>query len=262
MHKVFISYSRADLRQVWPLASALRDAGLETWLDFEDLKPGEKWKDAILAALATANAMVFCLSPMSIESSWTSVELKLAAERNLSIIPVMVRRVSPSALPPRLQDVQLLDMERWPADEAPWHAAREVLTALGLRTRVDELQRSSVPCETLWISVGERALRPSDLIPVVEQCVPLKTRYWHVKNVTDSNLSEMLVVSGRVGRAVIVLDGPVEAFVAHSIVGAVAARVGEWRLTVIECYSERTLETCAALCRAHYLPVLWGKVAG
>ena len=101
VRRVFISYSRADIRHVWAIASALRHEGVETWLDFEDLKPGERWKDAIEAALARADLMLFCVSPNSVESAWTSVELKLALENAVPILPLIVHRVAIEALPPR-----------------------------------------------------------------------------------------------------------------------------------------------------------------
>ena len=65
---VFISCSRADLGPVRALALALRRTGLRTWMDLEDLRPGQRWKDAIGSALAAADAMVFCLSALSLES--------------------------------------------------------------------------------------------------------------------------------------------------------------------------------------------------
>ena len=65
---VFISYSRADLGLVRALTLALRRSGLRTWMDLDDLRPGQRWKDAIGSALEAADAMVFCLSALSLES--------------------------------------------------------------------------------------------------------------------------------------------------------------------------------------------------
>lgn len=132
MLNLFISYSRADIRPVCSLVAALKEFGFTTWLDFEDLKPGETWKEAIRTALSRANAFVFCISPMSVRSAWTSVELRMAEQQGLAILPVMLRSVPIAELPPGLGERQVLDMERWPPSSAPHLAAKQIAEALGL----------------------------------------------------------------------------------------------------------------------------------
>ena len=43
MSRLFFSYSRADGEFVLKLASDLRAAGIDLWLDQEDIPPGERW---------------------------------------------------------------------------------------------------------------------------------------------------------------------------------------------------------------------------
>src|SRR5215831_6358053 len=158
MPRVFISYSRADLAQVLPLDAALRKIGLDTWLDFKSLRPGERWKEAIDAAISSADAFLFCLSPMSIESAWTSVELQLARERNVKIIPVILKRLSLKVFPAEFRDVQFLEMDHWPHEQASHYAARAIASALGMGSVPGFESDEAVSFDTIWVCLGDRPL--------------------------------------------------------------------------------------------------------
>jgi hypothetical protein len=45
--KIFISYAREDLETAKKLRDDLEKAGIKTWLDKEDLLPGQKWRTII-----------------------------------------------------------------------------------------------------------------------------------------------------------------------------------------------------------------------
>jgi len=53
--------STADLIHVLSVVTALRRVAVNTWIHIDNLKPGERWKNAIEAALADADTMIFCL---------------------------------------------------------------------------------------------------------------------------------------------------------------------------------------------------------
>ena len=127
---VFISYSRADLDAVRPLARALRRTGLRTWLDLDDLRPGERWKEAIVNALTAADAMVFCVSSLSLDSAWTSVELQRALALAIPVIPVAMEPLDLGALPEALRERQVCDMSRHPPRHAAVLTAREIAVVL------------------------------------------------------------------------------------------------------------------------------------
>lgn len=129
---VFISYSRADLGPVRGLAMAMRRTGLRTWMDLEDLRAGQRWKDAIGSALAAADAMVFCLSALSLESAWTSVELDKARARCLPVLPVAIERLDLQRLPQALRDLHVHDMSLHPPRDAARLTAHGIAVALGL----------------------------------------------------------------------------------------------------------------------------------
>jgi hypothetical protein len=256
MRRAFVSYSRADLIHVISVVSALRQAGIETWIDIENLKPGERWKEAIEAALVQADAMIFCLSPLSLESAWTSVELKCALERDVKVIPLMMQRVKHELLPPPIRDRHILDMEIWPADKAPMHAARAIMTAMGAEQilPIDYYVSSNDVFWTIWISMGEtEALKDEIFMLSGPDIDPCRIRRWHVKAMTASVLAEVLAQAKHATRAVITVDEHAHQPAVNILIGAVAARLGEWRVTVVERSGISIFRESAALSRARYV---------
>jgi hypothetical protein len=63
--RVFISYSRQDLRFARCIAEAIRAAGGEPWLDLEKIIPGQKWAEATLNQLRSSDFAVLILSQQS-----------------------------------------------------------------------------------------------------------------------------------------------------------------------------------------------------
>ena len=60
--RVSISYVREDSEQVQKLQSELNWHGIPTWLDRNDLAPGERWKDSIREAIHSGNFFLSCFS--------------------------------------------------------------------------------------------------------------------------------------------------------------------------------------------------------
>jgi hypothetical protein len=75
---IFISYSRADWLYVQELARAIRRRGVATWVDIENLLPGETWAPAVNGAIDASVGFIFCISPLGIESQYSSRELRRA----------------------------------------------------------------------------------------------------------------------------------------------------------------------------------------
>jgi len=51
--QIFISYSRRDLEIVNRLVEIMRRAGLNIWIDREEIKPGKLWRTQIVQAVDT-----------------------------------------------------------------------------------------------------------------------------------------------------------------------------------------------------------------
>ena len=94
MAQVFISYSRRDIDVVESIVSQLEAAGIEVWLDREDIKPGKQWRKQIVEGIDTAEAFVLNLSPNSAASDNVLKELNLAEEAlDPFILPVMLNEI-------------------------------------------------------------------------------------------------------------------------------------------------------------------------
>lgn len=64
-HRVFISYSPEDRESAQRLALALREAGVDTWLDVNNLLPGQRWQEEIARAIRSSSVFLLLLSSTS-----------------------------------------------------------------------------------------------------------------------------------------------------------------------------------------------------
>jgi len=128
---LFFSYSRGNLLIVRSVAGELRRLGYRTWLDLESLRPGERWREAIERAMAASDAMVYCISRLSLESAWTSVELRAARERGLAVVPLLVDDIAIEQLPPTLRELHLISTTGWAPHELPSRAAQAIARSVG-----------------------------------------------------------------------------------------------------------------------------------
>lgn len=118
MAQIFISYSRRDTETVDRIAEQMKDAGLDVWLDREDIKAGNTWRVQIVQAIDTCLAFVLMLSPNSAASDNVRREIDLAQDANGPLLPLMLE---PVKLPPEIRyqlagqqfiDVQMLGFEK------------------------------------------------------------------------------------------------------------------------------------------------------
>lgn len=86
--RVFVSYSRADGRP-WAeeLSAAIAAAGLDPWLDREDLAPGTNWQREIERSLRSSVAVVVVVTPGAVASDEVMSEWSFAKGKGLPIIP-------------------------------------------------------------------------------------------------------------------------------------------------------------------------------
>jgi hypothetical protein len=64
--RVFISYSRQDLRFARCMVCAIKEAGGNPWLDLEQIKPGQQWPDETLIQLRNSDYVILILSQQSV----------------------------------------------------------------------------------------------------------------------------------------------------------------------------------------------------
>jgi len=96
--EVFISYSRGDGTFVERLDGLLKGAGVSTWFDRVNLRPGMKWADVIEDEIPAARVFLTCLSATALDDrGYFQVEQQLAVRAamrvpsdQLFIIPVLL----------------------------------------------------------------------------------------------------------------------------------------------------------------------------
>jgi len=223
-HVLFFSYSRGNLVAVRAVAAELRRLGYRTWLDLENLRPGERWREAIDRALASCEAMVFCISRLSIDSAWTGVELQAALDRRVPVVPLMVERVPVESLPPRLQELHFVDVAARPALDVPRLAAEAIASRIGRPTATDDLQAS--PAEALQVRLS--------LDGAGRMNVGWTSRLWSAANapLAPGALAELARAAEEIGAAEVHVAPEVPAERVALVLGALATRLGAGRLLV------------------------------
>jgi hypothetical protein len=113
--KVFLCHSSGDKEAVRELYRMLQRAGIDPWLDEEDLVGGQDWGLEILRALRNSAAVIVCLSTNALtKTGYLHKEVKFALETadhqpegQIFIIPV---RLDDCAVPERLSKWQRVDL--------------------------------------------------------------------------------------------------------------------------------------------------------
>jgi len=103
--EIFISYSRRDKAFVERFLKALNDNNYNSeqiWVDWEDIPSVSKWEDEIRKGIEKANSIIFVLSPEWAKSNECAKELKVAAEYNKRLFPVIWQNVDPKTIQPEL----------------------------------------------------------------------------------------------------------------------------------------------------------------
>src|SRR5580704_12248194 len=100
--KVFVSYSRTDSAFAQMLVAAPAERGFDSFLDKTDIAPGEPWKERLAGLIATADTVVFTVSPDSIASTICTWELEESTRLAKRVIPVVARRIEDADAPPAL----------------------------------------------------------------------------------------------------------------------------------------------------------------
>jgi hypothetical protein len=104
--KYFFCYAREDSEFVLKLATALRDAGVELWLDQLDILGGQHWDRTVEEALSECGGMLVVMSPESVTSNNVLDEVSYALEEQKLVVPILLRVTS---IPFRLRRLHYID---------------------------------------------------------------------------------------------------------------------------------------------------------
>jgi len=122
--KIFISYSRSDSAEVVKLASRLKQAGANLWLDQLDIPVGAVWDIEIEKALVNCECLIYIVSQASANSNNVLNEVYYALEENKRVLPV---KINDCKIPFRIMRLQYIDLFQQP--EAGF---KQLLTSLQL----------------------------------------------------------------------------------------------------------------------------------
>lgn len=113
--QIFLSYAREDEAKVKALYRKLTKAGFSTWMDTQNILPGQRWQYEIKGALRRSELVLVCLSFVSVEKrGFLQKEIKEALEHlqeklesDIYLIPV---RLDNCQVPESLSNVQWVDL--------------------------------------------------------------------------------------------------------------------------------------------------------
>ena len=106
--RVFISYSRDDLKFADQLDAALNLCGFECLIDRHGISGGEDWKRRLGNLISEADTVVFVLSPSSARSEICDWEVEEAARLNKRVLPVICRPLERANPPSHLRDLNYI----------------------------------------------------------------------------------------------------------------------------------------------------------
>ena len=111
--EIFVSYSRADQAQVFPIVEKLRERGLNIWIDQEGIHGAKLWSQEIVNAIESSKIFILFASAKAFESKNVTKELALASESDKHILPVFLEDAEiPTAMKYQLAGIQHLVHEK------------------------------------------------------------------------------------------------------------------------------------------------------
>jgi hypothetical protein len=116
---VFMAHNSRDKGIVLEICNHLRAAGINPWIDVEQIPPGRWFQDVIQSAIPKVRAVAVFLSGSGI-GRWQAVELRAfvsqCVERDLPVIPVLLP--DQDSFPDKLLFLWELNYMRWDSTES------------------------------------------------------------------------------------------------------------------------------------------------
>ena len=126
--EIFVSYSREDQAQVFPIVEKLRERGLNIWIDQEGIHGAKLWSQEIVNAIESSKVFILFASAKAFLSKNVTKELALASESDKHILPVFLEDAEiPAAMKYQLAGIQHLVHEQGQTDET----VGNILSTLG-----------------------------------------------------------------------------------------------------------------------------------
>jgi|SRR6185369_247644 len=105
--RIFVSYARDDSAAALQIVAALKAAGLQPWIDQEEIRPGDSFVEKMNSGLTTASYVLLLMSAASLASRWVSREwMSALAGRSIVLLPLLLEQCP---VPPLLADLIYID---------------------------------------------------------------------------------------------------------------------------------------------------------
>lgn len=97
--QIFISHASQDAELAQRLAADLRKNGWQTWIAPDNIRPGEKWVEAIDRGLMESGVFILLLTPEAAASRWVQTEMNAAiGMENRGQVRLFTLNVKPTAI--------------------------------------------------------------------------------------------------------------------------------------------------------------------
>jgi hypothetical protein len=122
--QVFLAYPQSAIAEANLVSEALLNAGMRVWRSEERIKPGDSIFSVTAKAIEDSDDFVVILADAP--SEWLRREVKVAKEKRLKIVPVLVRGAK---APDLLSDVKAIDLQ----EDNPVLGVNELVSAISTR---------------------------------------------------------------------------------------------------------------------------------
>jgi hypothetical protein len=193
-----------------------------------------------------ARAFVLCISQRSIESAWTSHELKAALDLGLDVVPVMIEPIPLQALPEVIRNRHIINLHafthRNAARATAFSVARTVLPEITLADHGDAHATSADSLIVLYGGVGFQTAGTEAVVSLIT-----------AEELTSPIVHDILDAAERARAAHLYIGADANGFEAAYLIGALSTRVGARRLTVTQTlHSATELRDVAVRCGANH----------
>ncbi len=104
--RIFVNYAQADTEIVEQVVEMLAEEGHSLALE-DKLMPGDNWSEKLAAAIESADALLYAISPDSLTVDWCEWCYAKAVEIGKPVIPALLRESA--SLPPALTSFRYID---------------------------------------------------------------------------------------------------------------------------------------------------------
>ncbi|MDJ0508904.1 MAG: TIR domain-containing protein [Crocosphaera sp.] len=117
MTEVFIAHGETDEQITDIISRNLRRECLTIWLDKIDISTGKTFQDEINKGIEEADNIIYLISPESLQSKYCQQEIEYAFKLNKRIIPILVKTIDIKNIPPRIRNLQYIDLTDYENEE-------------------------------------------------------------------------------------------------------------------------------------------------